>query len=93
MFEKKFGLRIKKFSSTSKSYCVQYAHYRFIPVWYTLHHWLRIFGTWNPVLEKYEDAKTFARQFETIEDVKNWQAEQDRLAGKDYPEVEYLITP
>lgn len=80
MFKKKFKVRVRLFSWALRSmgypiddYEVQYAYYRFIPVYHTLCFWfdqgVTSKGCWSPSLFKYKEAEALASSLKSIEDV------------------------
>jgi len=75
LFSKKFKTRVVHFSRDR--YTVEYASYRFIPIWHTLKFWFEqslTGGTecWSTELLKVEDAENLARRLRSIEDVIEW---------------------
>lgn len=75
MFKKKFKVRVSHFGQGR--YSVEYAHYRFIPVWYELCFWFEqtlTGGTecWTTDLFSYQEAEELAKSLKSIDDVKEW---------------------
>lgn len=72
MFKKKFKVRVKH--RFLKYYVVQFAHYRFIPVYHSLYYWvdclLPFKGRWVLIILDREEAENLAKRFKSIEDVR-----------------------
>ncbi|MAQ77201.1 hypothetical protein CL684_01610 [Candidatus Campbellbacteria bacterium] len=73
--KRKFKTRVKHFSGDK--YLVQYAYYRFIPIWYSLHFWFEQTLTgntecWTEDFFNIDEAEKLAKSLKSIEDVKNW---------------------
>jgi len=79
----KFKVRIKHY--IDEDYIVQYAYYRFIPIYYTIYKWLQYGLGYNPIMGKYEYTKKFASGLKTYEDVLKFKKQQQELS-KLYPE-------
>lgn len=93
MFNKKFKVRVKHFAECK--YTVQYAYYRFIPVWHSLCFWFHQGhpgGTecWSIDLWNVETAERIASSLKTINDVKEYYKPLEeeeakwRIAEKEY---------
>jgi hypothetical protein len=72
MFKKKFKVRVSHFSSGK--YTVDYAYYRFIPIWNSFTFWFNQGhpgGTecWSTDMWDYNTAEKIASKIKTIEDV------------------------
>lgn len=81
----KFKVRIKQHMTGSTSYRVQYAYYRFIPIYYTLNKWLKYGGGYNPIMGNYKEAKFVAEKMKTYNDILEFQRQQEELS-EIYPE-------
>lgn len=75
LFDKKFKVKVTYFGSGK--YEVNYAHYRFIPIYYTLCFWFEqtlTGGTecWSGRLMNIKEAERVAKSLKSIEDVREW---------------------
>ena len=74
LFEKKFKVRVKHFSS--EYYCIEYCYYRFIPIWHRLYKWTdpsitAWYDGWNTMIHcSFISAEQFAEKI-NYEYVKN----------------------
>lgn len=84
-FPKKFKVRISLFSKQNANYCIEYSYSRLFDNWIRLNHWYdnRDYSSdriawYNPILKLYEDAKIIASEFNTIQDIINYQEKQNK---------------
>lgn len=82
MFAKKFRVRVAHYYKGD--YVVQYAHYRFIPIWHSLKYWFdqgHPGGTegWMINLWNVSGAEQMAKRLKSIEDVNNYYVHSEAL--------------
>jgi hypothetical protein len=70
IFRKKFKVRVVYFGDNY--YVIQYAYYRFIPIYSNIEKYVTMFKSWNSVLLPCKDAEEFAEKFNSIEDIKKY---------------------
>jgi hypothetical protein len=83
MIKKKLRVRVKHYYECQ--YIIQYTHYTFIPIWYSICFWFSknlTSGTerWSRQLFSAEDAEKLAKSFKSIDDIKRYnEPEQHRM--------------
>lgn len=72
LVDKKFRVRVRHYADCK--YVVEYAHYRFIPIWHTLNFWFDMghpggVECWSTDMWDVEEAERIATRLKSIDDV------------------------
>ena len=97
MFEKKFRVRVvhshKSKVLDANMFCVQYAYYRIIPIWWSISEFVE-YGDGLCSIFYQDAAEGLARNLSTIEDVRTFIARQSKKSknfrDRYIPDPEYL---
>ena len=89
MFRKKYKVRVRSNNDVTNCFYVEYAHYRFLPIWNSIYHMYpsnkNLYRIWND----FEKAEEFAKKFDTIEKVMEYDYKLSLVIGNTKTKIIY----